>query len=144
MTGAPTIYAAVVERLDHPVARVWPIIRTFGGLQHWAAGVTECTVAGAGVGAIRTVVRDGRQICERLAAIDDGAWALHYLIVPPHSLPADDVHGSIVLRAIGDATTEMTWSSDATGFRADPIDLGVRIEAFYRASIAGLRRLLAA
>ncbi|MGH6614578.1 SRPBCC family protein [Sphingomonas sp.] len=138
----PTIYASVSAELDHPIDAVWARIGAFGGLQHWADGISGCSVEGEGQGAIRTVVRNGSEVRERLEAIDPAGHMIRYQILAPHSLPADDVHGVMILRAIGPATTRIVWRSDATAFRVPPEALGARIEQFYAASIEGLRRLL--
>lgn len=135
-------YATVTARLDHPVDAVWARVGSFGGLQHWAAGVSACSVDGEGVGAVRTVIANGAEVRERLEAIDPAAHTLRYRILSPHRMPADNVHGNIALRALDAGSTEMIWHSDATDFTAAPDVVGARIEAFYRASIAGLERLL--
>jgi hypothetical protein len=57
-------------------------------------------------------------------------------------LPASDVRGTITLRDLGEAT-EFTWVSDAAQIDGDADALRARIEAFYRASIDNLARLLA-
>lgn len=144
MTRSSITYATVRAELDHPIERVWARIAAFGGLQDWADGVSACTVEGDGVGAVRTVTRNGNNVRERLEAIDPAAYMLRYQILQPHLLPADAVHGNVILRALGDGRTEMVWRSDAADFRVLPEELGARIEAFYGASIEGLRRLLEA
>lgn len=142
MTSPSITYAEVEARLDHPIDAVWLRIAAFGGLQHWADGVSDCTVEGAGVGAVRTVTRNGNTVCERLEAIDAEARTLRYQILPPHPLPADDVHGNVALTALDNGATKIVWRSDATNFRAPPEALGARIADFYQASIDGLSRLL--
>jgi hypothetical protein len=142
MTSSSITYASVRVELDHPIETVWARIAAFGGLEHWADGVSACSVEGEGVGAIRTVLREGRSVRERLEAIDPVGYRLRYKILPPHSLPADEVHGNIELCAPDEGSTEFMWHSDAIDFRVPPETLGVAIERFYSASIDGLRRLL--
>lgn len=142
MTRAAITYAEVSERLEHPLARVWEQIAMFGGLERWADGVSECSVEGEGIGAVRTVVRNGNRVRERLETIDPAARMIRYQILPPHALPAENVHGNILLRALTDEATEIVWRSDATDFCAEPEWLGARISTFYRDSIGGLQRLL--
>jgi hypothetical protein len=144
MTTASITYATVRAELDHPITTVWARIDAFGGLEDWAEGVSACTVEGEGVGAVRTVTRNGNSVRERLEVIDPAAHMLRYQILQPHLLPADAVHGNVILRALGEGRTVMVWRSDALDFTVPPEALGVRIEAFYAASIDGLRRLLGA
>ncbi|MDB5704227.1 MAG: hypothetical protein JWN66_1343 [Sphingomonas bacterium] len=142
MTSSSITYASVRAELDHPIEAVWARIGVFGGLEDWADGVSACSVDGKGVGAIRTVVRNGNSVQERLEAIDPVGHVLRYQILQPHPLPADAVHGNVILRPLGAGRTEMVWRSDARNFTVPPEALGARIEAFYAASIEGLRRLL--
>jgi hypothetical protein len=133
-------YARVTRILEHPVARVWAVAGAFGGLERWADGVSACAVDGG----IRTVTRNSGTVRERLDRHDPDALEISYSILPPHPLPADEVRGTIVLRALGPARTEIVWRSEACDFQAPPTALGARIEQFYAASIEGLDRLLSA
>jgi Polyketide cyclase / dehydrase and lipid transport len=142
MTSPPITYATVTAILDHPIDAIWLKIAGFGGLEHWADGVQSCVVEGDGVGAIRIIVRNGNSVRERLEAIDPAAHMIRYKILPPNMMPAEDVHGTIALRATAASTTEIVWHSDATAFAVPQAALGARIEQFYAASIDGLRRLL--
>lgn len=144
MTTALVTYARVEAEIDQPIATVWPVIAAFGGLERWAAGVTGCTVEGEGVGAIRSVNLGSRQARERLEIFDEAMHHLRYLILPPHAMPADNVHGDITLTALDGGRTRMLWQSDASDFRVAPEEVGARIEAFYTGSIEGLKKLLAA
>ncbi|MFA6114683.1 MAG: SRPBCC family protein [Sphingomonas sp.] len=142
MTSSSITYARVTAEFDRPIETVWARIACFGGLEDWADGVSACSVEGKGVGAIRTVVRNGNSVRERLETIDPVKHVLRYQILPPHSLPAQAVHGNVILRSLGAGRTEILWRSDATDFTVPPEVIGARIEAFYAASIEGLRRVL--
>jgi hypothetical protein len=137
-------YVRVSVILDHPVDRVWACAGQFGGLDLWADGVSECTVAGEGVGAVRMVTRHGRTVREQLDRLDPAGHEISYLIVEPHAMPARNVRGTISLRPLDDGRTEMVWCSHATDFEVPPEALGQRIGQFYAASIDGLNRLLSA
>jgi len=132
------IYAEVHELLDHPVQAVWPQIAAFGAIDRWVDGVTGCTMTGA----VRIVQLGERQVREQLEAIDPAAYRLRYRVLPPHRLPAVDVCSEIRLIPLEDDRTEMVWCSDATEFEIPREQFGALIEAFYRRSIDGLRRLL--
>ena len=142
MTSSSITYASVSAELDHPIETVWARIAAFGGLEDWADGVSACSVEGSGVGAVRTVVRNGNSVRERLEAIDPIGHVLRYQILQPHRLPADAVHGNVILQSLGADRTEMVWRSDAADFTVPPEEIGARIEAFYAASIEGLRGAL--
>jgi hypothetical protein len=135
-------YARVTVILDHPVDRVWAYAGQFGGLDHWADGVTECAVVGEGVGAVRTVTHHGRTVREQLHRFDPAAHEISYLILEPHAMPARNVRGTIGLRPLDDGRTEIVWCSHATDFEVPHEALGQRIGQFYAASINGLNRLL--
>ena len=137
-------YARVSQVLEHPVDRVWAALAAFGGLERLADGVTGCAVEGEGVGAVRTVTRNGAAVRERLDRVDPVERQIAYTILPPHPLPAADVRGLIVLTAVGPERTEIVWRSEAREFQVPPGALGARIEHFYAASIEGLDRLLSA
>jgi hypothetical protein len=140
---ARTVYASVRAVLDYPIDAVWAVAGRFDGLEAWADGVSACSVEGEGVGSVRTVSRGGI-VREQLQSCDPGRHQIRYKILAPHALPADEVCGEITLRAIGPEATEIVWRSDAARFHAPPEALGERIEAFYRASIRGLERVLSA
>jgi hypothetical protein len=142
MTSSSITYASVRAELDHPIETVWARIAAFGGLEDWVEGVSACSVEGTGVGAVRTVVRGDGDVRERLEVVDPVAYVLRYQILPPHRLPAGAVHGNVLLRALGEGRTEMVWRSDARDFTVAPEVLGARIEAFYAASIEGLKQVL--
>jgi len=144
MTSPSITYASVTELIEQPIDVVWPVIAAFGGVEHWVPGITACTVEGSGVGAVRTVVSNGNRVLERVEAIDHPSRFLRYRILPPHSVPVDDLHGNILLSVVDGTTTEMIWWSDATQFHVPQDVVGARIETFYRRSIEGLRALLAA
>ncbi|QGZ93777.1 SRPBCC family protein [Terricaulis silvestris] len=136
-------YARVVAELDYPLEAVWRVVSAFGGVERWIAGVDSCAVEGSGVGAVRVVGLAGRTVGERLDRLDQAEHTIVYSVLPPHAMPAENVRGTIQLRAVSPGTTAVTWRSDATRIDGNPAALSARIEAFYRASIEGLRRLLA-
>ena len=138
----PSEYARIRAVLDHPLARIWPVIARFGDADLWVDGVTACALEGEGVGAIRTLVRNGVTVRERLEQVDPDSHQISYLVLEPHSLPATGVRGTIALRALAPGSTEIVWRSSADGFEVPAPVLGERIEAFYAASLRRLAGLL--
>jgi hypothetical protein len=129
--------------LDHPIDEVWAVAGRFDGLETWVDGVSACTIEGAGVGAVRTVTRGG-VVREQLESLDPDRHQFSYRILPPHTLPAEDVRSVMTLTALAPRLTEIVWRSDAERFSAPPGPLSARIEAFYGASIQGLDQRLRA
>jgi len=136
-------YARVCVEMAASVEDVWRVVSAFGGVERWIAGADTCALDGEGVGAVRTIGLAGRSVRERLDRLDPARHSVTYSILPPHSLPASDVRGTITLRDAGAKLTEFTWVSDASHIDGDAAALRARVEAFYRASIDKLSRLLA-
>jgi len=142
MKAAPVTYAKVRVTFDHPIEKVWAAVADFGGIARWIAGVSGCTVEGEGVSAVRTVHIGNRTTRERLELLDPDTRVLRYSILPPHALPAQNVHSDIELARLDESRTALVWSSHATDFTEPPEQLGTRIERFYMRSLDGLARLL--
>jgi hypothetical protein len=123
---------------------VWELVRDFGGLQRWAAGIESVSVAGEGVGAVRTLgMPGGLTLQERLEALDDRTRTLSYAIVGTHPLPFDDYLATIRVAEDGGGC-QVDWSSTFTP-RGDAEAQAVRIvEGIYRGGIAGLKKALGA
>src|SRR5690606_21066865 len=70
----------VNEPIAAPAARVWELVRDFGGVAQWGGpALQSCTVEGAGVGAVRRIgLPGGLAIAERLEALDDAGRTLSY------------------------------------------------------------------
>jgi uncharacterized protein YndB with AHSA1/START domain len=137
-------YARVERVIDHPIAEVWAVAGEFGGVETWIDGVTACTVEGEGIGAVRTVTRNGNSVREQLDRHDSDAHEISYLILDPHPMPAANVRGTITLAAAEEGRTRILWRSHASDFAMEPQALGARIAAFYAASIDSLDRRLSA
>ena len=135
-------YVRVTVVLDHPIAEVWAIVSSFGAIKAWIDGVEACSLAGAGVGAVRSVTRGGSVTRERLEEIVPATHSLRYALLPPYALPAEDVTAVISLRAIDDARTEVTWRSQARSFVSPREQIARYIEGFYARSLDNLGRLL--
>lgn len=144
MSTASIEYARAERVLDHPIADVWVIAGSFGDVERWIDGVTSCILEGEGIGAVRTVTRNGNSVREKLDRHDSDIHEISYVILDPHPMPAANVRGTITLTAEGEERTRILWRSHASDFTIPPEALGERISAFYAASILGLDRLLSA
>lgn len=73
---------SVTGTINAPADNVWESVRDFGGCDTYSPLVARCTVAGAGVGAIRTVYGpNGDQMREQLLSLDDATRTVRYTIV---------------------------------------------------------------
>jgi carbon monoxide dehydrogenase subunit G len=133
----------VSERLDAPAERVWELVRDFGGVQRYAAGIEKCTLEGSGIGAVRTLaLAGGPTLQERLEALDDAGRRLSYSIVSG-PIPVADYLATV---AISDEANgcRIDWSStfEPKGISEDQARR--MIEGVYRGGIAGIKRELGA
>jgi carbon monoxide dehydrogenase subunit G len=133
-------YVRLTQEIARPPNQVWREVADFGGIVRWVDGVTECVVTGQGVGAVRLVTRNGRQIRERLATWDPREHVLAYELLPPHALPASDIRSTLALSGEGERTL-VTWRSEAR-IPGDAAVLRGYIEPFFRTSLSCLRQLL--
>ena len=136
-------YARVTREIAQPADDVWEEVKAFGGIASWVSGVTDCALEGPeSVGVVRVVQLGERQAREQLLAIDDRGRRLSYTVLPPHSLPAEDVRSTLVVEPLDATTTRITWFSDAKMDAPNPV-LTDRIEGFFAASLAQLERVCA-
>ena len=94
---------------------IWQLISKLGAACHYLAMVVNCTVAGEGVGARRTLTSaDGNSIVERLEALDGDARQLSYALLT--DTPFRNCLTTIALRDLGLHQAELEWSAT---FEAD-------------------------
>jgi carbon monoxide dehydrogenase subunit G len=133
----------VSERIEAPSDRVWELVRDFGGVRRYAAGIEKCSVEGSGVGAVRTLsLAGGAELRERLEAIDDARRRLSYSIV---SGPIPVASYLATIEICDEASgCRVDWSStfEAKGITDDQARR--MIEGVYRGGIAGIKRELGA
>ncbi len=73
--------------------------------------VVNCSVAGEGVGALRTLTSaDGSTIVERLEMLDPAAHRLSYALLT--DTPFRDCLTTMALRELGPRRAELAWSVD--------------------------------
>ena len=130
----------VNEKLGVPAARVWEVIRNFGGLLDWAEGIESCTVEGDGIGAVRTLgLRGGLKLNERLEAYEEDARTLSYSIVGDSPLPVTGYLSTIHVEDEGDSSTiEWRGTFEPAG-SADRAQVEGIIRGVYTSSIQSLR-----
>jgi len=133
-------YVRVTQEIARPPDEVWRQVGDFGGVIAWVDGITACAVTGQGIGAVRLITRNGRQVRERLVAWDPHSHVLAYELVPPHVLPACDIRSTLELSGDRERTL-VQWRSEARIVDDAERLLGF-VEPFFRTSLDKLRRLL--
>jgi len=135
-------YVRISETLDHPIGVVWAIVSGFGAIRAWIDGIESCSLEGAAVGSIRTVVRGGSVTRERLETIDPTRHIISYALIEPHRLPATGVRSTIQLNALDASHTRLTWWSEASEIHAPHDEIATFVGTFFAASVSRLSGLL--
>jgi hypothetical protein len=135
----------VVEEIAAPAARVWALIRGFGDLMQWAAGLESCELEGSGIGAVRTVgLPGGLRLQERLESFDEAGRSFSYAIIGKHPLPFRDYLSSVRLREAGPTRCEITWEGRFDPKPGSEAASQTMVRGIYAGNIASLRKKLGA
>lgn len=134
----------VNESIAAPAARVWELVRDFGGVAQWGGpALQSCTVEGAGVGAVRRIgLPGGLAIAERLEALDDAGRTLSYAIVGKSPIPVKDYLATIRIVEDGPQASRVDWSSNFEPDGASAEQAQALVRGVYTGGIAGLRKAL--
>jgi hypothetical protein len=114
MAPPNTQLQTVVDSVDLSVSpdQVWALIGAFGGT--WHPLIAKIQVTGAGIGQLRTIETiDGKQIIERLEAIDHSQRLYRYAMIS--GIPAADYTGMLDVKSKG-AGSSVEWRVQ---YRAD-------------------------
>jgi len=96
--------------INIPSDVIWQLISKLGAACHYLAMVVNCTVAGEGVGARRTLTSaDGNSIVERLEALDGDARQLSYALLT--DTPFRNCLTTVTVRDLGQGQCELEWSA---------------------------------
>lgn len=130
----------VTDRIDASPEAVWALLRDFGGIQKFSAGIESCSVEGEGVGAVRTLgMPGGISFQERLERFDDAGRSLSYSILPGAPLPLADYLATIRLSDDGGACA-IEWSSSFEPKGVSEEQGVALVEGIYKGGIAGLKK----
>ena len=116
---AKAYYSTVLEQA---APEVWKIIRDFNNYPVWVGGAGESRIedgkSGDTVGAVRSVLYQGRQIRQRLLAQSDVERSQTYEFCGPASLPVIDFRATLRVTPIvdGDRAFVEWWAT----FDCDP------------------------
>lgn len=133
----------VEEQLGATADRVWSFVGEFGGVERWHPGQCRCTLSGEGVGGIRTIVRPGSVVSERLDAFDAAARRLSYSIIECDIPAAIGLFVTIELVPV-ETGTKLIWTAVSPGDSPHGAILGERISQYFRQRCNDLRAVLSA
>ena len=124
-----------------PVDAIWQVIGDFGGAGQYLAGVVDCAVEGAGIGALRTLTStDGSTIVERLESLDGAAYRLSYALLT--DTPFRDCLTTMTVRHLGSRQSELEWTA---AFQPDGLpasEAREMLEGALAANCVALKRFL--
>ncbi len=101
----------VVSRIaiQAPADLIWQVLKDFSAASRYLAGVVNCRVEGAGVGALRTLTNaDNSTLLERLEGLDGEVRQLSYLLLT--DTPFRNCLTTIAVREIVPRQAELEWS----------------------------------
>jgi hypothetical protein len=103
-------YASCKTTINIPADAIWQVIGDFGAASQYLAGIVNCTVEDAGVGALRTLTSsDGSTIVERLETLDGVARRLSYALLT--DTPFRDCVTTMAVSDLGPNQAELVWSA---------------------------------
>ena len=133
----------VREQVAASAATVWELIRDFGDLLKWAAGIESCEVDGAGIGAVRTLgIPGGGSVVERLEAFDDQARSFSYSMLEPIVLPLKNYRATVQISEDGADRCTIDWSSSFEPVGAAEEQTLKMVRDIYTGSIASIKKKL--
>jgi hypothetical protein len=128
----------VTEQVDLNATpnKVWALIGQFGGVE-WHPLIANVKLIGTGIGALRVIETvDGKQIIERLQAIDNSSRFYRYTNIS--GIPASDYTGTLAVKSNGTGSS-VEWRAQylANG----PGDLTVRtiVSTLFKTGLDGLK-----
>lgn len=134
--------ATATRILDAPIGAVWAVTSSFGTIQAWIPGISAVSIAGAGVGAVRSVIWQGVSVDERLVEVDAARHRMRYTVEAAVLEGIGGLHGSTELTAIDAHRTRIDWIAEAATADGDVAPIIAMLADFNAASIAGLAAFL--
>ena len=121
----------------------WQVIGDFGLARPYLARVVNCTVAGAGVGALRTLTSaDGSMIVERLEMLDEAAQRLSYTLLT--DTPFGNCLTTLAVRDLGPSQAELEWSATFQPDGLPPSEAAEMLEGALAANGVALKQFMEA
>jgi hypothetical protein len=115
---------------------VWAVVGEFGG--HWHPLIASIEIIGEGIGELRRIeVIDGKQIVERLEAMDDAGRSYRYGQIM--GVPASNYQGSLQVTPKGTGST-VTWKVEFISDGQPDIVARTIIETLLKVGLGGLEK----
>jgi hypothetical protein len=127
----------VVESVDLKTEpdKVWALIGKFGG--YWHPLISEIKLIGTGVGELRVIETiDGKQIIERLDAIDDSSRTYRYSNIS--GLPVSDYSGFLAVKPNGTGSS-VEWRAQYLANGQGDIVVRTIISTLFKAGLDSLK-----
>jgi len=110
--------------INAPADAIWQLISDFGAAGHYLVGIVACTIAGEGIGALRTLTNGGDStVVERLETLDKADRRLSYALLT--NTPFGNCLTTMVVHALGPNQSELVWSAS---FQPDGIPLSEAVD----------------
>jgi carbon monoxide dehydrogenase subunit G len=102
----PTRQKAVESiQIDAPPAKVWALLKDWGGMAKWHPGIAEVSVNGTE----RILnLKGGGRVVEELEAVDEAGMSLRYRMKDPGPVPVNNFSAQMSVAAAG-AITTVNW-----------------------------------
>ncbi len=102
----PTRQKAVESiEIDAPPAKVWALLKDWGGMATWHPAIAEVNVNGTE----RILnLKGGGKVVEELEAVDDASMSLRYRMKDPGPVPVNNYSAQMSVAAVG-TKTMVNW-----------------------------------
>jgi hypothetical protein len=129
--------------VDVSADAIWQVISDFGAACNYLFMVVNCTVEGAGVGALRRLTHaDGSTILERLDVLDEANRRLSHALLT--DTPFRDCVTTVAVRELGPRQAELEWSATFEASGLPESEAVALLEAAFELNSRALQHFLAA
>lgn len=120
--------------------KVWELVSDFGGLDTFVEAITECTLDGEDVGAVRTLtLQDGGKVKETLESLDNDKRIVEYSILES-PMPIKNYRGRMEVNKLSDSTSEFIWSSTFEAEDGTEKEMRQALAGLYSVGVEGLKK----
>jgi len=134
-------HATSMITIHVPADAIWQVISDFGAACQYLVMVDDCSVAGQGIGALRTLTSaDGSTIVERLETVDAAARRLSYALLS--DTPFANCLTTMAVRDLGPNQAELAWSASFQPDGLPASEAVALLEGALAANCLALKQLL--
>lgn len=122
-------------KLDAPPNKVWELVGQFGG--DWHPLIAQIKLIGTGIGQLRVIETiDGKQIIERLDAIDNSARSYRYTNIA--GIPASDYTGTFQVKSDSAGST-VEWRAQYLGNGQGDLIVKTMVSTLFKTGLESLK-----